>query len=152
MITAAKLAVVITVMLSFPSSAFQASSIRSSKLMKPRTTTQLELFGNAMKNAFSNDDSLGKRDDAGLKKVRWNYHRNWIHSWILLDEYLLTHCQTGSCQRDRTSATSPSTANQWKRSLGKKSAKLWRHPVWKWRIGKLTFLKYPSIYEYITSC
>ena len=69
MITAAKLAVVITIMLSFSSSAFQASSIRS-KLMKAKTTTQLELFGNAMKNAFSNDDSLGKRDDAGLKKVR----------------------------------------------------------------------------------
>lgn len=69
MITAAKLAVVITIMLSFSSSAFQVSSIRS-KLMKTKTTTQLELFGNAMKNAFSNDDSLGKRDDAGLKKVR----------------------------------------------------------------------------------
>lgn len=31
----------------------------------PRSTTQLNIFG----NAFANDDTLGKRDNPGLKKV-----------------------------------------------------------------------------------
>lgn len=32
------------------------------------TTTQLNGFGDALKGAFSNDDSLGKRKDEGLSK------------------------------------------------------------------------------------
>ena len=34
-------------------------------IMPPRSTSQLNIFG----NAFANDDSLGKRDNPGLKKV-----------------------------------------------------------------------------------
>merc|ERR1719287_72788 len=33
-----------------------------------RPASQLDMFGNAMKGAFANDDSLGKRQNAGLKK------------------------------------------------------------------------------------
>ena len=63
--TTTKLAVtlVMLMLLSPFSSAFQASTMS-------RIPSKLGLFGDAMKNAFSNDDTLGKRADAGLKKVR----------------------------------------------------------------------------------
>jgi hypothetical protein len=55
------------------SSAFQVSFVKNplTITINSRTSTQLDIFGNAMKNAFSNDDTLGKREDAGLKKVRF---------------------------------------------------------------------------------
>jgi hypothetical protein len=33
-----------------------------------RSVTRCDLFGGMMKDAFANDDSLGKRENAGLKK------------------------------------------------------------------------------------
>jgi len=33
------------------------------------TSTSLNMFGDALKGAFGNDDSLGKAQDAGLKNV-----------------------------------------------------------------------------------
>ena len=35
-----------------------------------RPSTSLGLFGDALKGAFSNDDRLGKQENAGLKGVR----------------------------------------------------------------------------------
>jgi len=69
MVATPKLAVILVMMMAYPSSAFQASSSSTKNTMNTRIPTQIDLFGNAMKNAFSNDDSLGKREDAGLKKV-----------------------------------------------------------------------------------
>ncbi|KAL7427697.1 hypothetical protein ACHAXH_002318 [Discostella pseudostelligera] len=66
MVAAPKLTVILVMIQAYPSSAFQTSSIKNT--MNTRIPTQIDLFGNAMKNAFSNDDSLGKREDAGLKK------------------------------------------------------------------------------------
>ena len=64
MVTSSKLIVSLAMIISYSSSAFQAS------IVKNPIPTQLDMFGNAMKKAFSNDDTLGKRDDAGIKKVR----------------------------------------------------------------------------------
>ncbi len=71
MVTTAKL-ILVMIFLSYLSSAFQfqVSYVKNPMTINTRTPTQLDIFGNAMKNAFSNDDTLGKRDDAGLKKVR----------------------------------------------------------------------------------
>lgn len=43
-------------------------------IMPPRSTTQLNIFG----NAFANDDTLGKRDNPGLKKVI-----EIVHSYVI---------------------------------------------------------------------
>ncbi|KAL3806082.1 hypothetical protein ACHAXA_006988 [Cyclostephanos tholiformis] len=48
-------------------SAFTATPLRNSAIMS-RIPSQLDMFGDGLKNAFSNDDSLGKKENAGLKK------------------------------------------------------------------------------------
>ena len=67
MVSTPKATVILAMIAISSSSAFTAA---------PRTNnahsiiaTQLDMFGNGLKNAFSNDDSLGKRENAGLKKV-----------------------------------------------------------------------------------
>mmetsp|Transcript_56068 Transcript_56068/g.167823 ORF Transcript_56068/g.167823 Transcript_56068/m.167823 type:complete len:84 (+) Transcript_56068:197-448(+) len=49
--------------------AFGIPPAQRAQTNKP-STTELSIFGNALKGAFSNDDSLGKQQNAGLKGVR----------------------------------------------------------------------------------
>jgi hypothetical protein len=49
-------------------SAFTATPSKINAI-NSRIPSQLDLFGDGLKNAFSNDDSLGKKENAGLKKV-----------------------------------------------------------------------------------
>jgi hypothetical protein len=53
---------------SFPPTATSSSSTRTTRTTPTTTTTQLNIFGDAFKGAFSNDESLGKRKDEGLSK------------------------------------------------------------------------------------
>uniref|UniRef100_A0A7S4JWQ5 2Fe-2S ferredoxin-type domain-containing protein n=1 Tax=Odontella aurita TaxID=265563 RepID=A0A7S4JWQ5_9STRA len=46
--------------------AFGIPPAQRAQTNKP-STTELSIFGNALKGAFSNDDSLGKQQNAGLK-------------------------------------------------------------------------------------
>lgn len=56
-----------------PSLAFISISTQLAPLTNPTNRhasfTELDLFGDAMKKAFSNDDSIGKPKNAGLKNV-----------------------------------------------------------------------------------
>ncbi|KAG7346866.1 2Fe-2S iron-sulfur cluster binding domain containing protein [Nitzschia inconspicua] len=47
---------------------FAPSSLKPSSLLTSKSTTSLDIFGDALKGAFANDDSLGKRKDEGLSK------------------------------------------------------------------------------------
>ena len=51
-------------------------SIHTSSSTKAPSTTQLYIFGDALKNAFGNDDSLGKAQNAGLTNVSYNTYLN----------------------------------------------------------------------------
>lgn len=89
MVTSTKLTAILVVIVSYSSAAFQSSFVKN-PLDTRRITTQLDMFGNAMKNAFSNDDTLGKRDDAGLKKVRiMNYQYHGCNNFFLSNVYLI---------------------------------------------------------------
>ena len=69
MVSAPKAAVILSIIAVYSTSAFTTAPLKNNALNSP-TPTQLDMFGNGFKNAFSNDDSLGKRENAGLKKVR----------------------------------------------------------------------------------
>ena len=65
MISTSKAAnIILTIIAANSSSAFTAAP-RKISAFNSRFLTQQELFG----NAFANDDSLGERENAGLKKV-----------------------------------------------------------------------------------
>ena len=53
-------------------SAFSVSPIPSTA--PQQSSTSLNFFGDALKGAFSNDDSLGKAQNAGLKNVSDSTH------------------------------------------------------------------------------
>ena len=48
------------------------------------SSTQLQIFGDALKGAFANDDSLGAVKNAGLKNVRHNIYIYIISIIILI--------------------------------------------------------------------
>ncbi len=63
-----KATVAMTVLAVCSSSAFTATPLKINAI-NSRIPSQLDLFGDGLKKAFSNDDSLGKKGNAGLKKV-----------------------------------------------------------------------------------
>ncbi|KAL3792646.1 hypothetical protein ACHAW5_005100 [Stephanodiscus triporus] len=67
MLSTPKATVILAMIAASSSSAFTAAPRTNNA--HSRKATQLDMFGNGLKNAFSNDDSLGKRENAGLKKV-----------------------------------------------------------------------------------
>ncbi|KAL7546165.1 hypothetical protein ACHAWF_009507 [Thalassiosira exigua] len=66
MVAAPKLATFLLLIPVWSTSAFTVPLEHEISLRRP--ASQLDMFGNAMKGAFANDDSLGKRQNAGLKK------------------------------------------------------------------------------------
>mmetsp|Transcript_10091 Transcript_10091/g.15116 ORF Transcript_10091/g.15116 Transcript_10091/m.15116 type:complete len:141 (+) Transcript_10091:82-504(+) len=49
------------------SNAFSVAPPSSQRITSQSSSTQLHIFGDALKGAFSNDESLGKAQNAGLK-------------------------------------------------------------------------------------
>jgi len=95
MVSFPKLTALLSVAAACQSSAFTAPQNNNDiKLRIP--SSQLDLFG----NAFANDDSLGKRENAGLKKVidsrmRGIYSHEQFNFYT--DNYVIIHIQhTGS--------------------------------------------------------
>lgn len=110
--TTTKLAVTLAMMFSPYSSAFQASTMSYPVSMKScsRIPSELDLFGDAMKNAFSNDDTLGKRADAGLKKVICPFVQ--LFSWMGVLASHVVPFNIASHHRGRASVMSPSMAHR----------------------------------------
>jgi hypothetical protein len=65
MVSAPKATFILSIIAVYSTSAFTAAPLKNNAFK----LTHLDMFGNGLKNAFSNDDSLGKRESAGLKKV-----------------------------------------------------------------------------------
>ena len=62
--------IMVTAYLSIPAEGFGViSNTRTRQSFQVDSSTRLNIFGDMMKNAFSNDDSLGKAENAGLKGV-----------------------------------------------------------------------------------
>lgn len=65
MVSAPKLAAILSVIAAeYTASAFTAPLANNRNLRIPSSSSQLDIFG----NAFANDDSLGKKENPGLKK------------------------------------------------------------------------------------
>ncbi len=56
-------------LVSSTSDAFSVGSPSQHGVSRQTSSTQLNIFGDALKGAFSNDESLGKVQNAGLKNV-----------------------------------------------------------------------------------
>ncbi len=68
-------AALVILIVTFTSNNCEAFVSNSRSLSRsPAFSTELHMFGNALKNAFSNDDNLGKPKNAGLKNVcEWHH-------------------------------------------------------------------------------
>ena len=82
MVSAPKATVILSSIIAvYSASAFTTAPLKNNAL-NSKTPTQLDMFGNGFKNAFANDDSLGKRENAGLKKVRIWCCSSFSSSWL----------------------------------------------------------------------
>ena len=79
-------AMVLQMMLVSYSNAFSIvpSSSVPVRITATSSSTQLQIFGDALKGAFANDDSLGAVKNAGLKNVRHNIYIYIISIIILI--------------------------------------------------------------------